>query len=619
MRLNFHLSFKAKLNITILITLLGFALTTFISLKAMNNLNQAASGVDESHTSIRLLKDLQVSVLQLQGVTDSKRFVQVQQSYHARLIQLAENSTPQVAQSLSNINNALKDWADGKQQLTAVQDQIGRDLNQGLRGAVTDSMKALNKGLFAMFRKASVHLKQSIDSFIEQRGQDHYEQIGLSIDALENVGKEYSLADFLAPKVEQVTVSVDALAKAIFAVQTLSSQVDKSYAALAAGVAQASEIFDQQLVQAKTDNSSVGDSAFAMVLGFSLFVALLVSILLLGTSRSLASTLSEMSGVLAKLAQGDLTHFTKVDKQRNDELDNVGESVNVMTNSMNSVLSSVSQTCEFLDSGARDLQGSLEDMIQGNQNTNLQADSIAAAVEQISVTMSGMSQSVNHTLEQAQLAEASAQQGGSVINHALDSFSSLGKVFDALNVQLTALEKESVKIDGVTDIIHSLAAQTNLLALNAAIEAARAGDAGRGFSVVATEVRNLAEETVTSTQSISDIIGAMQTCIKEIVKEMKEGNEHVATGRELADDATSAITKIKSLVVDVSDQSGVLNSNISEANNATQAIAENMENLAANVSVNTEKSLGVNSYVEVVSGQTNELLDKIGKFNLAKN
>jgi len=619
MRLNFHLSFKAKLNITILITLLGFALTTFISLKAMNNLNQAASGVDESHTSIRLLKDLQVSVLQLQGVTDSKRFVQVQQSYHARLIQLAENSTPQVAQSLSNINNALKDWADGKQQLTAVQDQIGRDLNQGLRGAVTDSMKALNKGLFAMFRKASVHLKQSIDSFIEQRGQDHYEQIGLSIDALENVGKEYSLADFLAPKVEQVTVSVDALAKAIFAVQTLSSQVDKSYAALAAGVAQASDIFDQQLVQAKTDNSSVGDSAFAMVLGFSLFVALLVSILLLGTSRSLASTLSEMSGVLAKLAQGDLTHFTKVDKQRNDELDNVGESVNVMTNSMNSVLSSVSQTCEFLDSGARDLQGSLEDMIQGNQNTNLQADSIAAAVEQISVTMSGMSQSVNHTLEQAQLAEASAQQGGSVINHALDSFSSLGKVFDALNVQLTALEKESVKIDGVTDIIHSLAAQTNLLALNAAIEAARAGDAGRGFSVVATEVRNLAEETVTSTQSISDIIGAMQTCIKEIVKEMKEGNEHVATGRELADDATSAITKIKSLVVDVSDQSGVLNSNISEANNATQAIAENMENLAANVSVNTEKSLGVNSYVEVVSGQTNELLDKIGKFNLAKN
>jgi len=619
MRLNFHLSFKAKLNITILITLLGFALTTFISLKAMNNLNHAANAVDDSHQSIRLLKDLQVSVLQLQGVTDAKRFVQLQEEYDSRLNQLAETSSKQVSDNIFSINNALKDWVAGQQKLTVVQQQIGRDLNEGLRGDVTADMSALNKGLFAMFRKASVNLKQNIDIFIEQREQEHYEKIATSIEAMEAVGKEYSLIDFLAPKLEKVKVSTGALANAIFSVKTLSEQVDKNYATLAAGVAQASENFDHQLLGAKTENTEVGDSAFAMVLGFSIFVALLVSILLLGTSRSLVKTLSEMSAVLVKLAQGDLTHFTKIDKQRNDELDNVGESVNVMTTSMNSVLSSVSQTCAYLDSGARDLHGSLEEMIKGNQSTNLQADSIAAAVEQISVTMSGMSESVNRTLEQAQLAEESAQQGGTVINHALNSFSSLGHVFDALNIQLSALEKESVKIDGVTDIIHSLAGQTNLLALNAAIEAARAGDAGRGFSVVATEVRNLAEETVTSTQNISEIISAMQACIKEIVKEMKEGNEHVTKGRELADDATSAISKIKSLVVDVSDQSGILNSNISEANNATQSIAENMENLAANVSINTEKSLSVNTYVEVVSGQTNELLDKIGKFTLTKS
>jgi len=619
MRLNFHLSFKAKLNITILITLLGFALTTFISLKAMSNLNQAAASVDESHQSIRLLKDLQVSVLQLQGVTDPKRFAQLQEDYDVRLMQLSETSSQEVSNSILSINNALKDWAAGQQKLTVVQQKIGRDLNEGLRGAVSEDLNALNKGLFAMFRKASANLKQSIDIFIEQRERKHYEKIALTIGEMESVGKEYSLLEFLEPKLVKVKASTEALANAIFSVKSLSQKVDTSYAALAAGVAQASESFDQQLVLAKTENATVSDSAVTMVLAFSVLVALLVSVLLLGTSRSLVKTLSEMSEVLVKLARGDLTHFTKIDKQRNDELDNVGESVNVMTHSMNSVLSSVSQTCEYLDSGARDLHGSLEDMIKGNQSTNLQADSIAAAVEQISVTMSGMSESVNRTLEQAQLAETSAQQGGTVINHALNSFSSLGHVFDALNIQLTALEKESVKIDGVTDIIHSLAGQTNLLALNAAIEAARAGDAGRGFSVVATEVRNLAEETVNSTQNISEIISAMQACIKEIVKEMKEGNEHVTKGRELADDATSAITKIKSLVVEVSDQSGILNSNISEANNATQSIAENMENLASNVSANTEKSLSVNAYVEVVSGQTNDLLGKIGKFTLTKN
>lgn len=619
MSLNFHLSFKAKLNITIIITLLGFALIAFTSFKALINLDSAANSVDQFNQNIRLLKNLQVSVLQLEEGAANSRFVQLQQDYDAKLTQLSAISSSQTAASIESIRLSLQEWVTGKQQLAILQKSIGNDINVGLRGDVTADMEALNKGLFAMFRKASVQLKQSIDTFIEQREQASYDQILLSIDGVQKVGDEYSLSDFIAPKLDKIRESTAQLSVAIFGVKAQSAKVNGSYIKLATGVEQVTENFDQQLLSAKDNNTSVSQQAEIMVLSISVFIALLVTVLLIGTSRSLASNLSEMSQVLAKLAKGDLTHTTKVDSQRNDELDIVGESVNVMTHSMNSVLGSVSETCEYLDSGAKDLSGSLQDMISGNKSTNLQADSIASAVEEISVTMVGMSSSVNHTLKQANLAEQSAQQGGTVINHALDSFSNLGKVFDALNIQLGVLEKESIKIDGVTDIIHSLAGQTNLLALNAAIEAARAGDAGRGFSVVASEVRNLAEETVSSTQSISEIINAMQVCIKEIVKEMKEGNSHVATGRELADDATTAISNIKSLVLEVSDQSGELTSSINEASKATQSIAESMENLAANVSINTEKSLTVNSYVGIVSGQTTELLDKIGEFRLVKS
>ena len=153
----------------------------------------------------------------------------------------------------------MKDWAAGQQKLTVVQQQIGRDLNEGLRGAVTADMNALNKGLFAMFRKASVNLKQSIDVFIEQREIKHYEQIAVTIGEMESVGKEYSLLDFLQPKLVKLKASTEALANAIFSVKSLSQQVDTSYAALAAGVAQASESFDQQLVFAKTENATVSD------------------------------------------------------------------------------------------------------------------------------------------------------------------------------------------------------------------------------------------------------------------------------------------------------------------------------------------------------------------------
>ena len=616
--MNLHFSFKAKLNMTIVICLLGFALITFISLQALMNLNSAAKQVGDLHQSTELLKDLQVSVLQLQGTSDSQGFVNLQEDYDTQLTALSESSEAQVAANIDAINRALHQWVTSKQQLLVTQLSIGRDLNEGFRGDVTQHMTELNDGLFSMFRKGAVTLKQNIDIFIEQREQQHYEQVTASLETLQKVGAEYSLEDFIGPKLDNISQSTASLAQAIFGVHQQGDTVQKNYQDLAEGVNQANQLFSEQLLAAKRNNTAVSDSAEMMVLGFSIFVALLVSILLMGTSRSLVKTLSEMSSVLSKLAGGDLTHFTKVDTQRNDELDNVGESVNVMTTSMNSVLTSVSDTCQYLDSGAKDLSGSLNEMISGNQSTNLQADSIAAAVEQISVTMAGMSESVSLTLKQANLAEQSAQQGGTVINHALESFSNLGSVFDALNTQLSVLEKESIKIDSVTDIIHSLAGQTNLLALNAAIEAARAGEAGRGFSVVATEVRKLAEETVSSTQNISQIIDAMQNCIKEIVKEMKLGNQHVVTGRELADDATTAISQIKSLVMEVAEQSGELTANISEANNATQSIAENMENLAANVSLNTEKSLSVSEYVGVVSGQTTELLDKIGKFTLAK-
>ena len=618
MSINIHLSFKAKLNIAIVIAILGFALVTSISLNALGNLKQAASRVDHLNHNVRLLSNLQVSVLQLNGGKDARLFAKLQHQYAGTLSQITEDSEAEVYESIIAINAALADWVEVNQQMIATEQLIGDDLNSGLRGDVSVAMQEFNEKLFAIFKKDSAELKQHIITFAEQRSQQSFELIDASVKVINQLAEKTGFEGYIRPKTDKIAVSTERLAEAVFNANSQHKRILSVYKQLASGVKKTTESFDQQLLAAKANSELVSEHAVAMVRSFSVLVAVLVLLLLVGTSRSLVNTLSRMSAVLAKLAKGDLTQRTQINQRRNDALDNVGESVNEMTKSINSVLCSVSDTCHYLAEGSRDLRGSLQDMISGNERTNLQADSIAAAVEQISVTMSGMSESVNHTLQQSQLAGESAQQGGRVINHALESFTNLDKVFDALNIQLSALEKESVKIDGVTDIIRSLAGQTNLLALNAAIEAARAGDAGRGFSVVATEVRNLAEETVVSTKNIADIIDAMKYCIKEIVKEMKVGNSHVTNGRELADHAKVAITEIKRLSLDVSDQSGVLTSNIIEANNATQSIAENMEELAANVSINTEKGQSVNSYVNVVSTQTIELLAMIDKFNLAK-
>ena len=128
--MNLHFSFKAKLNMTIVICLLGFALITFISLQALNNLNSAAKQVGDLHQSTELLKDLQVSVLQLQGTSDSQGFVNLQEDYDTQLTALSESSEAQVAANIDAINRALHQWVTSKQQLLVTQLSIGRDLNE---------------------------------------------------------------------------------------------------------------------------------------------------------------------------------------------------------------------------------------------------------------------------------------------------------------------------------------------------------------------------------------------------------------------------------------------------------------------------------------------------------
>ncbi|MEH6577720.1 MAG: methyl-accepting chemotaxis protein [Amphritea sp.] len=522
--LRYQLGFKNKLRIVITLALIGFTVLSAISFNALQVLGEASKRVDSINHNANLLKDLQLQVLHLSAQPNVESLQQLLPQYGDQLTQLAQQLPAEQAETITGIHSSLQDWVSNHLLWINERQRIGLDIDQGYRSELGSKMSALEADLFSNLRKSFNEFKQKVDAFIEHRGTVQYQQATAALEAHNQQIIDLDFADFYGPKINDVEAAFKVLSESVFAMNSQGENAAQAYQSLAAGVESSNVYLQQQLMAAKQDAEAASGQTQSLILGVCIAVALLVVGLLIRISHDVVSTLENMSRVLHKLAGGDLTQRLHVNEARGDELDKVGLAVNEMTASLSQVLTRVTHSSQTLDKGAADLSVNLSAMVTNNSQTDEQAASVAAATEQISSSIRDMASATDVAHQQAQQAQLSADQGGAVITSAIDSLGKLATVFDDLNRQVGELETASGKVDGVTDMINGLAEQTNLLALNAAIEAARAGDAGRGFSVVADEVRSLAGKTVQATRDITDIIGAMHNGIQALLKAMQEGN-----------------------------------------------------------------------------------------------
>jgi len=610
----FHLSLKHKLYTVITLALMGFSLLLVLSSNVLKTLEIASKRLDDISYDANLLKDLQIEVLQINQNTDEGRLRALPEIYKDQLDQIVQKAPIEQAQIVSEIQLSLGAFTVSRMLWLAQDQKIGASSEDGLRGQIQASFSALEGNLFANFRKPFAELKQSFTGFMDQRNEAEYQKVKLALTGFKALTYDMEFEELYGANISEIEGLLSELSTSVFSMNEQAIKASKAYHTLAKGVLLSNAYFAEQLTLAKQDASLVSDQAQTQIFSVAIAVALLVVGLLIATSRSLVGSLGRMSGVMYQLAEGDLTQKLVVNQTRKDELDKVGIAVNEMTSSLNQILNRVTSTSQSLDLGASDLSSKLQHMLEKSTKTNEQAGSVAVATEEISSTIANMASATNLAQQKTQQAHESAEQGGEVITNAIGSLGQLAQVFAHLNEQVSELEGTYRKVDGVTEMINGLAEQTNLLALNAAIEAARAGDAGRGFSVVADEVRSLAEKTVNATQNINDIIGAMHTSIQSLLKVMQEGSDHVDNGKLLGDEAATAVGQIKGLVFDVNERNQELAISIDEASKATQMIAENMDQVASNVSSNKEQSQQVLDYVDQVSEQAKDLLTMTAKF-----
>ena len=272
--------------------------------------------------------------------------------------------------------------------------------------------------------------------------------------------------------------------------------------------------------------------------------------------------------------EGDLTK--KINVTSNDEFGQLADEINTLVEKIRMIISQIVHTSEQVSTAAVELQSNAEQMATGAAEVTAQAETVATAGEEMSATSGDIAQNCLMASEGSQQASTAAVTGAKVVDETIAVMNSIAERVRISAKAVESLGSRSDQIGEIVGTIEDIADQTNLLALNAAIEAARAGEQGRGFAVVADEVRALAERTTRATREIGGMIKAIQQDTKGAVVAMEEGVSEVAKGSEKAADSGMALEKILQQINDVTSQIQQVATAAEEQTATTSEISNNM-------------------------------------------
>ncbi|MEN5094712.1 methyl-accepting chemotaxis protein [Pseudomonas protegens] len=319
-------------------------------------------------------------------------------------------------------------------------------------------------------------------------------------------------------------------------------------------------------------------SALAVLIGGGLLAAVLAMLVAWSLSSNLVGRIRQAVEVAKAIAAGRLD--SSISTTGRDEVSNLLQAFAAMQERLRTMISQIKLGADQLVSASQSISSASLQLSASAQEQSHSASSMAATVEELTV-------SINHVADNAGDAHAlssesgrQSEEGGSVIQDTLGSMRLIAETVQASASQIGELGQHAEQISSIVSVIKGIAEQTNLLALNAAIEAARAGEQGRGFAVVADEVRLLAQRTANSTQEITEMVDKIQMGTREAVSSMDVGVNQVKSGVELAQQAGEAIVNIRTSsgnVVRVVDQISLA---LREQTAASQDVARNVERIA---------------------------------------
>ncbi|BDY05210.1 methyl-accepting chemotaxis protein [Ferrimonas sp. YFM] len=332
--------------------------------------------------------------------------------------------------------------------------------------------------------------------------------------------------------------------------------------------------------------------------------------------RGITQPIEATTATMANIADGDGDLTLRLDDKGHDELADLARAFNRFAAKVHSTISEVTGVAGQLDSSAQQL-ASITGETQAGMDKQLQeTEQAATAMNQMSATVDEVAQNATLAADSAQNANKATDGGKAVVTSVSDSIHRLSSEIDGAVTVIRDLELETGRIDGVLEVIRNIAEQTNLLALNAAIEAARAGEQGRGFAVVADEVRTLASRTQTSTQEIQQMIEQLQGQSAKAVSVMDNSRATSEQCVALAADADQALGQISEAVSSITEMNMQIASAASEQSAVSNEINKNVNNINEIVAETSQRTHRAASAGEAMAQQSNTLSKLINQFKL---
>lgn len=420
--------------------------------------------------------------------------------------------------------------------------------------------------------------------------------------------------DELMAAVEKVRVVSDG--QTITAMYNAQKEFSAAVDGLLASLTRMEEIGDERVEGYQTELESVRQTAFGLL---SITVIAGVVLALLALMMVVTTVIRPIKRITASFmeiaeGQGDLT--ISLPEKGDDEITAVSRGFNLF-------VSKTRQTVQDVISASGEINRSVQELSAINSQTNSalsrqqqETDQVAAAMNEMVSTVQEVARNVSDAAHAANEANDESESGQRVVNGAIDKISALaGEVQQAAQV-LLRVDEDSKRVGTVLDVIKDIAEQTNLLALNAAIEAARAGEQGRGFAVVADEVRTLAGRTQKSTEEIQKMIETLQAGTREAVSVMERGQEMTSETVDQANKAGEALQVIAAAVATITNMTTQVASAAEEQNAVAEEININIVNINNLASETTEASQHSSAAADQLAELAQRLQQAVSRFRV---